>query len=264
MAARGLHSAEALAAATPSGGMPAAARAADLVNPLLEKDVLHGWLLDEAGLSKGVAEKAGAILLAQDVETVDDLAWFAALPAFGTCGISALVADKIRAAIAGRTGPIVVAGTDSFTTPTSTRMSGKLCGTRAAHLFRLTEAGSSHYDGGPTAGEPARPRLEAGASLEAAAPAAASEGAMVESAWPESASARSCGGCRPELEAMAAATLQAAARRRQARSEHGAAVAAASGCRHETAARSGGLLLKGLSDSSEPRRERSRCSSARR
>ena len=96
--------------------------------------------------------------------------------------------------------------------------------------------------------------------------AAASEGAMVESAWPESASARSCGGCRPELEAVpvAAATLQAAARRRQARSEHGAAVAAASGCRHETAARSGGLLLKGLSDSSEPRRERSRCSSARR
>ena len=220
-----MRSAAALAAAMPSGGMPAAVRAADTSNIPPVAEVLHGWLSDVACLSPRVAEKAGAILVEQDVETVDDLAWLAALPAFDACGISALVADKIRAALAGRNGPTVVAAADSFTTPISTRMSSKGCGARASYLssppvrklFVSPEAGSTHYDGGATAAEPARSRLDAGASLEAAAAVTASTGGIEELPTPE----------LQATAAMAATTLQAAARQCRARSGRRVTVAAA-------------------------------------
>ena len=239
MAARGLRSAAALAAAMPSGGMPAAVRAADTSNIPPVAEVLHGWLSDVACLSPRVAEKAGAILVEQDVETVDDLAWLAALPAFDACGISALVADKIRAALAGRNGPTVVAAADSFTTPISTRMSSKGCGARASYLssppvrklFVSPEAGSTHYDGGATAAEPARSRLDAEASSEAFAAVTAGTCAIEELPASD----------RSELELGAATAPQTAVQGCRARSEHRNAAAAAARVQR----RLGGFWLSG-------------------
>ena len=225
MAAEALTSAAALAAATPSGGMPPAAAAIEPTQALSESDALHAWLVDEAGLSQRVAGKVGKVLEAEDVETVDNLVWFTGLQRFNSCGISALAADMICAAITGRSGPAVVAGAGSFTTPTSTRMPGKDRGARASRLssppvralFQSPEAGSSHYDGGPMAGEPARPQSAARASLGAAAAQTAGTGAI--EVLPTSGLV--------ELKAAAAVTLQGAARRRRARSRHGSAAVAA-------------------------------------
>ena len=215
----------AVAAATPPGKMPAAAAAAVLDQAPAESDELHSWLVGEARLSPRVAAKVGKVLEVEDVETVDNLLWFATLPRFEGCGISALAADMIRAAIAGRSGPAAVADSgSSFTTPTSARLPQKTRAARASKLssppvrtlFASTEAGSTHYDGGPTAGEPARPQSAAGASLEAAA--ALTAGTVAIEVLPTSG--------RSELELTATTALQAAARGRRARSQLRAAVVA--------------------------------------
>ena len=60
---------------------------------------LREWLLSSADVDARFIDKAVAVLEAEEVVTVKDLAIFEGLPRFEACGLSALSIEKIRLAL---------------------------------------------------------------------------------------------------------------------------------------------------------------------